>query len=220
MQNKIIVTNDGSHSILSEKFGVGYHSIHGAIQETYHVFIDAGLKHIKSENKKLNILEIGWGTGLNSLVTWLESANIKNPIHYTTYEAFPIDLEKILQLNYSEKLNAEDRLEKLHLISWNEPHELSPDFIFEKRLEKFQTISDKEVYDLIYFDAFAPNAQPEFWQEEFLCQMYDSLKHNGILVTYCAKGSFKRALKAVGFQVEKLPGPPGKREMTRAAKVS
>jgi tRNA U34 5-methylaminomethyl-2-thiouridine-forming methyltransferase MnmC len=221
MSNKIITTSDGSHSILSEKFGVAYHSIHGAIQETQHVFIDAGLAYQAQRKSEISILEIGWGTGLNSYMTLLESEKRKSPIHYTTIEAYPISLEQAKELNYAENLQQEDAQSflQLHELEWEKLHTISPYFNFTKHQMLFEKIDFTNQFDIIYFDAFAPNAQAEFWEEDFLSQMYQSLQKGGILVTYCAKGSFKRALKAVGFTVESIPGPPMKREMVRAVKV-
>lgn len=220
MSNKIITTSDGSHSILSEKFGVAYHSIHGAIQETQHVFIDAGLDYQASKKDELSILEIGWGTGLNSYMTLLEADKKKLPIQYTTIEAYPISIEQAQTLNYAENLQQENQKSflQLHESDWEEKHLISPYFNFIKYFMLFEKIDFINQFDIIYFDAFAPNAQAEFWEVDFLSKMYQSLRQDGILVTYCAKGSFKRALKAVGFTVESIPGPPRKREMVRAIK--
>lgn len=221
MSNKIILTSDGSHSILSEQFGVTYHSIHGAIQETQHVFIDAGLDHkLQEQEDNISILEIGWGTGLNSYMTFLEAEKRNIKIDYTTIEAYPISIEQAQGLNYPESLEQEnDTLFLLqHQLEWEQKHPISKNIQFTKHQMLFQKIDFKNKFDIIYFDAFAPTAQAELWEPEFLQQMYDSLKDKGILVTYCAKGSFKRALKAVGFKVESIPGPPRKREMTRGIK--
>ncbi len=220
MSNQIINTRDGSHSIQSEKFGVSYHSIHGAIQETQHVFIDAGLNQ-KKELETISILEIGMGTALNIYMTWLENHELNRQIQFVSYEAYPIRIEQAESLNYPSIFNQPtDSFLQFHQLEWNIGHQLSNGFHFTKYQKDFQEINDVEQYDIIYFDAFAPNAQAEFWEEPFLAKMFNALKPAGILVTYCAKGSFKRALKGVGFQVEKLPGPPGKREMTRAIKPS
>lgn len=218
--NNIITTKDGSHSMISEKFGVTYHSIHGAIQETQHVFIQAGLHHQLQEKSHLSILEIGWGTGLNTYMTLLESILRKVEVNYTAIEAYPITLVQAKELNYHELLGQEnaDAFLDLHRVAWEEKHLLTPHFSFTKHQMLFEDIDFKEEFDVIYFDAFAPTAQAHLWEVPFLTQVYSSLEQGGILVTYCAKGSFKRALKAVGFQVESIPGPPRKREMTRARK--
>lgn len=220
MSNKIILTNDGSHSILSEQFGVTYHSIHGAIQETQHVFINAGLDYKHQQQEDIAILEIGWGTGLNSYMTFLEAEKRNIQLDYTTIEAYPISTKQAENLNYSKSLEQanNDLFLSQHQLEWEKKHSISENIHFSKHQMLFQEIDFKNKFDLIYFDAFAPNAQAELWEPEFLQKMYDALKEKGILVTYCAKGSFKRALKAVGFTIESIPGPPRKREMTRAKK--
>jgi len=222
MSNQLFLTQDGSHSIFSDQFGVSYHSKYGAIQETQHVFIDAGLRPKTLTQKEIAILDIGFGTGLNAYMTFLES--IKNDLKttYVAYEAYPIGKDQVDLLNYPQLLKAPSLaayFSLLHDQEWNCTLQLHDNFIFTKQLASFQDIDFKETFDLIYFDAFAPSAQPELWETELLDKMYKSLKINGVLVTYCAKGQVKRNLKEVGFKVEKLKGPPGKREMTRAIKI-
>ena len=215
---EIFETQDGSHSILSKQYGVSYHSKYGAIQESRHVFLQAGLHYKALQQKDLAILEIGFGTGLNALLTFEEAERHQWNIHYETVEAFPIELPQALQLNYPARLNTEKLsgiFIALHSCSWEEIHRLSPFFTFRKVCQSFQEIQYERQFDLIYFDAFAPDAQPELWEPPLLSLLYKALRPGGMLVTYCAKGSVKRAFKAVGFQVEALPGPPGKREMTR-----
>ncbi|MEM6726158.1 MAG: tRNA (5-methylaminomethyl-2-thiouridine)(34)-methyltransferase MnmD [Bacteroidota bacterium] len=228
--NALFLTGDGSHSISSGKFGVSYHSRHGAIQETQHVFIDAGLRFKAVQSDSISILEIGFGTGLNALMTYLEAAKRNLSIHYHTIEAYPIDPDFLDQFNYIELLAGEHPVSldapiasfafrQMHALAWNEMHVLDPPFYFHKMLGLFEEVSFPSGIELVYFDAFAPNAQAEFWEVPFLQKVYDCMAPEGALVTYCAKGSFKRNLKAVGFTVERLPGPPGKREMTRALKL-
>lgn len=218
----LFITEDGSHSVQSESFGVAYHSKHGAIQETQHVFIEAGLKYaIEKGLKDISILEIGFGTGLNAFMTFLEAARLGVKINYTTVEAYPLSMEQVFQLNYVEKLEALEHraaFETLHKISCSENYPLSINFNFTKILKDFTHIPFKDTFDIIYFDAFAPEVQPHLWEAEMMQKMYDALKINGILTTYCAKGVVKRVMKSVGFTIEKLAGPPGKREMTRAHK--
>lgn len=216
---RIFVTSDGSHSMFSNEHGVSYHSKHGAIQETQHVFIDAAY-HFKSSNQTdLSILEIGFGTGLNAFMTWLETEKTNHQIQYTAIEAFPISMEEATQLNYANALQQDSsKFLKLHESPWEETISLSPNFLFTKNKRKFEELNFQNEFDIIYFDAFAPNAQPELWEEPILQKMFDALKTNGVLTTYCAKGVVKRTLKAVGFTIEAIPGPPGKREMTRALK--
>jgi len=219
--SKLFQTQDGSHSIFSEQFGVSYHSKYGAIQETQHVFIDAALRYKALLQKEISILDIGFGTGLNAYMTLLEAIDKGLSIDYTSYEAFPISLSQAQLLNYPTLLSVPHLAEPfltLHKSAWNEVIAIHQNFRFQKCLQNFETINAQAAYDIIYFDAFAPNAQPELWEAPLLTQMYAALKQGGVLVTYCAKGVVKRTLKAVGFQIEALKGPPGKREMTRAIK--
>ena len=218
--NKIFLTDDGSHSLMSETFGDSYHSKFGAIQESQHVFIDAALNFQTAKGKTdLTILEIGFGTGLNALMTYREAERQNLKINYLTFEKYPLSIEQAEALNYSEKLGIETSvLAQLHTCNWDENIALGTHFTFQKQEKDCQTISLHELADIIYFDAFAPQIQPELWEIPLLKRLFDALKPQGILTTYCAKGSVKRALKDVGFQIETLAGPPGKREMTRAQK--
>lgn len=216
----IIQTEDGSNSIQSTKFDATYHSIHGAIQETQTVFIDAALMYKAEAQKELSILEIGLGTGLNAFMTYLEATKAGLQIQYTGIEAYPITLELAEQLNYVDLLEvAEEQAQFLKLHTFpNEWINLSPSFQFYKQIGRFEDLNAQAQFDIIYYDAFAPSVQPELWEIELLEKMYQALKPNGVLTTYCAKGVFKRNLKQVGFKVEGIPGPIGKREMTRAVK--
>jgi len=220
-EDKIYITEDGSHSIHSGKFDVGYHSKHGAIKEAHHVFIDAALRFKAVVQKDIRILEIGFGTGLNAFVTLLESVKRNLQISYTAIEAYPVSMDQVNTLNYAEQLNPlfQDAFLQMHQCEWEMPVVIQDQFTLDKRLMKFEDIDDQEQFDIIYFDAFAPNAQPELWSEEIMQCMYKALKKDGILTTYCAKGIVKRTMKKVGFTVEALPGPPYKREMTRASKI-
>jgi len=185
-----------------------------------HVFIKSGLSLFA--NKSISILEIGFGTGLNCFITFLEAAKINTEVNYVGVEAFPIYAEEIKCLNFVNQLNAEKHksiFEEMHLQPWEKNNEISPKFQLTKRKQFFNEITDENDFDLIYFDAFGARVQPELWTETIFQLMYNSLKNGGVLVTYSAKGSVRRAMQQVGFQVEKLPGPPGKREMLRAKKV-
>ena len=216
MKREIIITSDGSTTIHIPAWNEQYHSKHGAIQEAYHVFIKHGLEFVAQD--QLSILEIGFGTGLNCFITYLESE--KN-INYVGVEAYPVDEKEIKKLNYVSELKAEKKSEffnKMHSISWEEKHKIDDRFQLEKRQQFFKDIKDKDTFNLIYFDAFGARVQPELWTEEIFSIMFDALKNEGVLVTYAAKGSVRRAMEAVGFTVERLPGPPGKREMLRAIK--
>lgn len=219
MKREIIITSDGSTTIHLPDWNEQYHSKHGAIQEAYHVFIKHGLEAIATP--EMSILEIGFGTGLNVFITLLEALKNKLKIQYTGVEAYPVAKEEVDQLNYVSELKAEefsDLFSKIHAVDWEATHGITSTFHLEKRQCFFHEIDETDVYDLIYFDAFGARVQPDLWTEEIFAIMYKALKENGILVTYSAKGSVRRAMQAVGFQVERLPGPPGKREMLRAVK--
>ena len=221
MERKIIITNDGSTTIHIPEWNEQYHSIHGAIQEAYHVFIKNGLSLFKNQN--ISIMEIGFGTGLNCFITYLEAEKYNLNIDYVGVEAYPVSDEEVKSLNYVSELNANKSkkvFEQIHDHSWNGKHTFSNGFALTKRQQLFNEIDDKNKYDLIYFDAFGARVQPELWTELIFKKMYDSLKLNGVLVTYSAKGSVRRAMQSVGFKVERLEGPPGKREMLRAIKVN
>ena len=213
---QLLITKDGSHSLRNDWLEETYHSVHGAMTESKHVFINAGLHYFPFE-KKINLLEIGFGTGLNVLLTLLEE---EYDVHYHSLEAYP--LEKIIysQLNYHLHLNvAREKFLQVHECEWGREAELGKNFILLKQRTKMESVNFTEkYYDLIYFDAFAPRVQPELWTKEIFEKIFRSMKDGGVLVTYCAKGEVKRNLKAAGFEVETLQGPPGKREMTRAIK--
>ncbi|WP_271406731.1 tRNA (5-methylaminomethyl-2-thiouridine)(34)-methyltransferase MnmD [Tenacibaculum soleae] len=218
MKREIIITSDGSTTIHLPDWNEQYHSKHGAIQEAYHVFIKSGLEQVNTP--KISILEIGFGTGLNCFITFLESNKI---INYVGVEAYPVSNTELVELNYVTELNAAEQqpvFNKMHALSWEEKHEVTSNFSLTKRQQFFKDIDDKEAFDLIYFDAFGAEHQPELWTEDIFKLMFNALNKNGILVTYAAKGSVRRAMQSVGFNVERLPGPPGKREMLRAIKHS
>jgi len=219
---KIIETKDGSHSLLNEAFNETYHSTHGALQESRHVFIKNGLHFWMHQNdvKEVAILEVGLGTGLNALLALKESFERKTRIRYTSVEAFPVPFELVSLLNYPGLLDwpeAEKFFHQLHAAPWNIPATITPEFILEKLEGTIQDMSLGEPkYDLVFFDAFAPAKQPEMWTLGVLEKIARALKPNSAFVTYCAQGQLKRNLKLLGLTVESLPGPPGKREMVRA----
>jgi tRNA U34 5-methylaminomethyl-2-thiouridine-forming methyltransferase MnmC len=201
--------------------GESYHSKHGAIQEAYHVFIKNGLDEF-GNNSNIDLLEIGFGTGLNCFITFLEAEKRKLNINYVGVEGYPLAKGEIEQLNYVDQLKCAGNVQifaAMHEMSWNEKQDLSNYFSLTKRRQFFEEIDDKNAFDLIYFDAFGARVQPELWTEDIFDKMFNSLKNNGVLVTYSAKGSVRRAMLSVGFTVEKLPGPPGKREMLRGTKL-
>lgn len=219
MKRKIIQTEDGSSSLLMEEWGETYHSRHGAIQEAKHVFIQNGLSLFKEQS--VAVLEIGFGTGLNAFVTLLEAEKLQLKIDYTGVEAYPILPEEVEKLNYVLQLNAsqyDKGFQLLHSCEWGVKTVVLDDFTLTKRQQYFNEISDKNCFDLIYFDAFGFQYQPELWSVEIFRKMFEALKPNGVLVTYACRGSVKRAMIEVGFTTEKLSGPPGKREMLRAVK--
>jgi tRNA U34 5-methylaminomethyl-2-thiouridine-forming methyltransferase MnmC len=219
LERKVIITADGSSTIYLPEWDENYHSKHGAIQEAKHVFIKHGLS-LFSESR-ISILEIGFGTGLNTFITFLEAPKFNLEIDYVGVEAYPVSFEEIGKLNYVSELNSsefEPVFSEIHKQKWEIKNKISPVFTLTKRNKLFSEISDENTYNLIYFDAFGARVQPELWTEEIFEIMYKSLKKGGVLVTYSAKGSVRRAMQKVGFLVEKLPGPPGKREMLRAIK--
>ena len=219
MKREIIITSDGSTTIHMPEWDEQYHSKHGAIQEAYHVFIKNGLE--THNGKDLAILEIGFGTGLNCFITLLEASKKKLRIDYSGVEAYPIGEDEILQLNYVSELDSRNfshKFEEMHLFDWDIKQKVHDDFFLTKRKQFIKDINDVDAFDIIYFDAFGARVQPELWTEDIFKKMYDSLKKDGVLVTYSAKGSVRRAMIAVGFTVTKLPGPPGKREMLHAVK--
>lgn len=220
MKHEIIITQDGSSSIYIPELDETYHSKFGAIQEAKHVFIKNGLD-LFEDGAEVSILEIGFGTGLNALITLLEAEKRNLKVNYVGVEAYPIPLEEIEQLNYVEQLESPEKkvdFEKIHAINWEEEIVVNPNFTLTKRKQLFTDITDENTFDLIYFDAFGFTVQPELWNEEIFEIMYKSLKNVGILTTYACRTSIKKAMQHAGFQTLKLPGAPGKREMLRALK--
>lgn len=219
MKKEIILTKDGSSSIFLPKLNETYHSKFGAIQEAKHVFIKNGLSLFN--DKSVSILEIGFGTGLNAFITFLEAQKNNQNINYVGVEAYPVELDIISQLNYVSELDATKHqaiFNEIHQCDWEMENKIESNFNLTKRKQKFQDISDSSKYNLIYFDAFGFDVQPELWNEEIFQLMYETLLPNGILVTYACRTSIKKAMIHAGFKVEKLPGAPGKREMLRAVK--
>lgn len=219
MPLKLIVTKDGSHT-LEAAAGVTYHSTFGALQESTHIFIDAGLRAL-GDLSPVRIFELGLGTGLNALLSLLEAADTGRPVIYETVETTPLPLSIIKELNYCRQLGRleyEPVFEQLHTSSWETPHALHPAFTFFKTRRPAQGYLLRQPADLVYYDAFDPVTQPELWTPEIFKGLYAALAPGALLVTYSCKGAVQRALIAVGFRLEKLPGPPGKREMLRARK--
>lgn len=220
MKREIIQTNDGSTTIHLPEWNESYHSKHGAIQEAYHVFIKNGLSLF--ERQTISILEIGFGTGLNSFITFLETQKSNQTTDYVGVEAYPVTLDEAMLMNYPNEIDTSQTqvFKQMHECSWEEKHPISPNFTLTKRQQFFQDIKDENAFDLIYFDAFGFRVQPELWSEQIFAAMFKALKPNGVLVTYACRTSIKNAMLSAGFSVKKLPGAPGKREMLRANKAS
>ncbi|MFY8068603.1 MAG: tRNA (5-methylaminomethyl-2-thiouridine)(34)-methyltransferase MnmD [Flavobacterium sp.] len=219
MKREIIITADGSTTIRIPDWNENYHSSHGAIQEAKHVFIANGLDLFKNQ-AEISILEIGFGTGLNAFVTFLETLN-KEKVNYVGVEAYPISADEAVQMNYVNELQAQEYtsiFSKMHSCDWEQEITITSHFKLTKRQQLFQDIEDKNQYNLIYFDAFGFPLQPELWSELIFKKMFDALLPNGVLVTYACRTSIKNAMIAASFTIEKLPGAPGKREMLRATK--
>jgi tRNA U34 5-methylaminomethyl-2-thiouridine-forming methyltransferase MnmC len=220
MSSILVITEDGSHTVVSEMFGVNYHSQKGSIQESQTVFIDAGIGYFLESKTSLKILEMGFGSGLNAIMSAQIAHQKFTHIEYTGIEAFPISNEHSKSLNFPDVLNLENEL-RLVFDSLHEDGIARSNYfsgmVIHTKIENFHS---EELFDIIYYDAFAPTSQEELWTVEMMQKMYDLLIEGGILVTYCAKGQFKRNLRSAGFLVEALPGPKGKREMTRAIKPS
>jgi tRNA U34 5-methylaminomethyl-2-thiouridine-forming methyltransferase MnmC len=224
VERKLILTEDGSHTVTIPELNVNYHSIYGAIQESRHVFIHAGLHYIlnSSANEQVAIFEMGFGTGLNALLTLIEAEKLKQKIYYETVELFPLADDEVKSLNYCEILNRIDlqaSFEHLHNCECDSATDISGYIAFSKFNTSLVTHETSRPIDLIFFDAFDPAAQPELWTENIFKKMYSILRQNGVLVTYSSKGSVRRAMQAAGFQVEKIPGPARKREILRATRV-
>jgi tRNA U34 5-methylaminomethyl-2-thiouridine-forming methyltransferase MnmC len=219
---KTVLTSDNSNTLYVPDLDEHYHSTHGAIQESRHVFIKEGLSFLISRGyKEIDIFEVGFGTGLNALLSWLEADSQKVNVNYYSIEKFPVPVNMALSLNFSALLGSDnnDYMEKLHNASWDMLVELSPNFRLKKIKNELQCIDVNQHFDLVYYDAFGPRAQPEMWSPQLLQKSVDLLKEGGIWVSYCAKGQVKRDLKSAGLQIESIPGPPGKREMTRGCKI-
>ena len=222
MKREIITTGDGSKTIHIPEWNEQYHSKHGAINEAKHVFIEHGLnaKLLASEAQAIGILEIGFGTGLNAFLTALEAEKLGIHINYVGVEAFPVLKDELSLLNYVAEIAPTQKtiFENIHDTSWETKHKITSNFDLTKRKQRFENISDKEKFDLIYFDAFGARVQPELWTKAIFNLMYDALLPSGMLVTYAAIGQVRRDMTKIGFSVERLNGPPGKRHMLRATK--
>ncbi|MBC8146743.1 MAG: tRNA (5-methylaminomethyl-2-thiouridine)(34)-methyltransferase MnmD [Bacteroidetes bacterium] len=221
MDKEIVKTDDGSNTIFLPELNEHYHSTFGAINESQHVFVNSGFKALNAKDV-IYILEVGFGTGLNALLTLIEAQNKKIEVHYIGIESNPVGKVILEKLNYPVQIddeNAENCFRKIHKAEWGTEVEIYPEFFLTKVNFELQEVEFEDTeFDLIYFDAFAPDIQPELWTSEIFNKLYLQMAKGGCLVTYSAKGAVKRALKEVGFEIEGLPGPKGKREITRAWK--
>lgn len=217
----IIPTADGSHTISIPEMNVTYHSHHGAVQESLHVFIEAGLRYWWQQHPEgaVRILEMGLGTGLNALLTLSETKKVKRDICYTALELYPLQRTEWEGLQFGQVEEERYLLQKIHETNWCENIKLTPYFSLCKEPEALQSFTTDKQFDLIYYDAFAPRAQPELWTEAIFRKLFSLMNDGAVLVTYCAKGDVRRAMIAAGLEVQKIPGPKGKREMLRAKKI-
>lgn len=219
MEKKVILTGDGSKTIYLTEWNESYHSKHGALNEAQHVFINHGLAHF--EKNELVVFELGFGTGLNAILAYRFAVKNNVRINYVGIEAYPVSIEMLNVLNYSNLLTVNENVifTKMHEAEWEREVIFSELFTFRKVMQKIEDFrEEKGVFDVIFFDAFGPRTQAHLWKPDILKKMIEMLRKNGVLTTYCAQGQFRRDLKSVGFTVVKLPGPPGKREMTKGIK--
>lgn len=234
-RGRLYLTDDDSHTLFVPEIDECYHSTKGAIQESRHIFIEAGLKQCQKD--EINVLEIGFGTGLNALLSAQMLSSSLNEEHrevninYTAIELYPVPVEQAIELNFPELIENFQRKTnsplqrvrelfcKIHQSPWNEKVQISENFKLTKLNLDFTKTELNGTFDVIYFDAFSPEKQPEMWSEEMFQKLYDSASENAVMTTYCAKGAVRRAMKSAGFSVERLPGPPGKREILRARKI-
>jgi len=223
MKRKIVLTDDGSSSIFSAEVNQYYHSHFGALQESMHIFIESGLcSDMLSHLEHISILEIGFGTGLNALLTYFKAKELHKKTYYEALELYPLISQEVEELNYPAILPysfATKVFTTLHHAPWHTKQIISENFTLQKRQTSAVNANyTPNTFDLVYFDAFSPEAQPELWTKEVFESIYAAMKNGGILLTYCTKGSVKNTLKEIGFQIKKLPGPIGKREILRGFK--
>jgi tRNA U34 5-methylaminomethyl-2-thiouridine-forming methyltransferase MnmC len=217
MKVEILKSSDGSHTLYLPDMDETYHSRHGAVQEAMHVFIQNGLLYKAEEQHEISVLEIGWGTGLNSLLTYKIAKSQGLHVKYTGIEKFPVSQEVLEQLNYKD-WGEDEFLQKAYATQWGSEERIAGDFELTKIEDDVLNLKFENEFDVVYFDAFGPRAQGEMWTKEVFEVIYKALKPTGVFVTYCAKGQVRRDLQKVGFVMERLPGPPGKREMLRGVK--
>lgn len=226
MKPTIELTKDGSSTLVHPKYQSHYHSVFGAVEESDFIYINSGLlyflsKKIANTSKSCSILELGFGSGLNAFNTLIKTEDLPVSIDYLGVETYPVGLSVIDKLNYPKALLVEDKtalFRKLHETSWGQKHQITPCFSLEKQEQDIYDFNEVNSFDVIYYDAFGPGAQPELWTAPIFEIMYKALKKNGVLITYCSQGAARRAMISVGFKVDRLPGPPNKRHILRAIK--
>jgi len=222
MERIILQTGDLSNTIYVKDLDETFHSVNGALQESNHVFIQAGFDEIIKSKNKINIYEVGFGTGLNALLTFTESSAKNISVSYTSIEAFPLEKFIVEELGYKNLFDKKHHanIDKIQNANWNETIQLNKNSSLTKVNIKLEKYVFDSTFDLVYFDAFAPDKQPELWTEEIFKNIFNNMNEGGILVTYSAKGEVRRRMQRAGFRVERLPGPKGKREMLRARKLN
>ena len=211
------MTSDGSHTLWDSERSQWYHSIHGAIDESMRVFLELGLNDVATRTSKIKLLEMGFGTGLNTLLTLVTAERLAIEVEYTAIEAYPIGPDDWSKLNYNEVVKT-NFLTQIHELSWEQTHQVTPFFALHKHQTTLQEFQTDIQFDLIYFDAFAPSAQPELWSIDMFSKLATMMVTGGVMTTYCSKSEVRRNLQAAGFRVEKHPGPYRKREVIRAIK--
>lgn len=213
------ITEDGSHTLYVPEINEHYHSTHGAIQESQHVYIESGFNACSKQN--VNILEIGFGTGLNALLSYRASLILQRNVFYQTTELFPLRMEEVSAFNYPASAEEAVFFEKIHTCEWERPIEIAPNFVLCKQnrdVSSPKNLPTDTRFDVVYFDAFAPEKQSEMWSQAIFDQLFSICNEGAIVTTYCAKGEVRRRMQSAGFSMERLPGPPGKREILRGKK--
>ena len=220
MTKQILLTEDGSYTVAIPEMNVTYHSVRGALQESVHIYIVSGFQYALPNitNDPISVFEMGFGTGLNALLTLQEAIKLKRKVYYHAVELYPLTMEEATALHQDEQLGTDNLSIQLHEAAWEEDVAINEYFTLRKTKTSLLDLSLNNQFDVIYFDAFAPTDQPELWTEAVFANLYNHLNTHGVLVTYSSKGSVRRAMKAAGFTVEKIPGPIGKAEIVRATK--
>ncbi len=219
MVRALILTKDGSHTLLDQATGATFHSLHGAIQESEHVYIRA-LRHMATKKPSVSVVEMGFGTGLNALLSCMAADAVSAHVHYTAIEMFPLEANWAQQLNYCATLETPAYIavfDRLHSADWESDQRITDHFTIHKinaRME--EAVIGSRLVDIVYYDAFAPEVQPELWSREIFEKIGTWMQPGGMLTTYCSKGAVRRAMQAAGWRVKKMPGPPGKREIVHA----